>query len=267
MKKINKTDKYYIGDYTGSVLFLDIENFMGISDTLTPEETYEFIHTAIRPLADVVMRHKGHICQIQGDAIMAIFGHKISSCEHARNAVCCALEQQSIIRQLNPVSIKQYKIPLSARIGVCSGPVYAVYSDISGKTEYTVLGQTANIASRLQKINKRYDTNILIDESLISYIRKDVVTRKLDVVHPEGCKDVLQVYEVLFLCSEQRTELLRQKNKYEEGLEYYFQGKWDEAISCFSLISEDRASYLMIERCRKKIPAPVVLCPEGKIIK
>ena len=267
MSEFQKKDEYRIGDLTGSVLFLDIENFMGISDALTPAETYQFIHSVIRPLTDIVRRHNGHICQIQGDAIMALFGHTFSSSEHARSAICCALEQQALVRQLNPVVINKYKIPLSVRIGICSGPLYAVYSDISGKTEYTVLGRTANIASRLQKINKRYNTNILIDESLISYIRNDIVTRKLDYVHPEGCKEVLPVYEVLFLCSEQRTEILRQKDKYEEGLEYYFQGKWEQAISCFSLISEDKASYLMMERCRKKLPAPVVLCPEGKTIK
>jgi len=259
---------YLIDDFYGSILFLDIKNFLGVSDILTPAETFHFTQKVIRPLADVVLRHEGHICQIQGDAIIAIFGHLDHTMnDHAKRAVLCALQQQDVLKELNPVRIRQHKIPLAGRNGICTGELFAAYSDVSGKIEYTLAGKTINIASRLQKINKRYDTNILIDASVNAYIQKEIVTRKLDVVHLEGCSNTLPIYEVLFLHSEQQPETMRQKETYEQGLEYYFQERWEEAINCFNRIGEDKASYLMLERCKKRISAPVRLSSDGKDIK
>ena len=259
---------YHIDNFIGSVLFLDIKNYLGVSDILTPAETYHFTQKVMRPLADIVLRHEGHICQIQGDAIIAIFGHHVQTQnDHAKRAAFCALEQQAMIGEMNPVTIKHYKIPLAARNGICSGVLFAAFSDVSGKIEYTLAGKTINIASRLQKINKCYDTNILIDASVNTYIKDEIVTRRLDAVHLEGCSSSLDIYEVLFLHSDQQPETMQQKATYEQGLEYYFQENWDEAIRCFSQISEDKASYLMLERCKKRIAAPVRIFSDGEVIK
>ena len=252
MKDFRAMENFIVGDMVGTVLFLDIKNFLGISEILTPRETYQFIKKVMTPLTTCVSKYKGYVCQIQGDAIMAVFGHDSSSTDHANYAVKCALEQQQIISELNPVLINKYKVPLSARIGICSGPMYACFVRILGKIEYTVLSKTVNIASRLQKINKQYETNILIDESVFGYIKRNIVTRKLDMVDIDGCSELLRVYEILFLRAGCHAEIIRQKEYYEKGLEYYLQGEWDHAITWFSQVAEDKASYLMIERCKKQ---------------
>lgn len=242
--------KFATGDIQGTVLFIDIKNFLGISGILTPKETCQFVMQVIEPLSDSIQDHHGYVCQIQGDAIMAVFGLEKPDNNHADNAIECALEMQKILDTINPVKINNICVPLSARIGVCSGALYACDIHFAGKREFTVLGKTVNLASRYQKINKYYGTKILIDESVFAYIKSDIVTRKLDRVEIEGCAERVQVYEVLFTRLTSDAEETLKKAHYEKGLTHYLQGNWDEAIECFSRVAENKASYLMIKRCK-----------------
>ena len=241
-----------IGDVRGTVLFIDIKNFLSISGILSPKEICQFIMHVIEPLSDSIKEHHGYVCQVQGDAIMAVFIQVEQEGDHALYAIECALEMQEILDLLNPVVISNINVPLSARIGVCSGKMYGCYIRVAGKKEYTVLGKTINLASRYQKINKYYNTKILIDDSVFAYIKNDVTTRKLDRIDIEGCKDAVQVYEVLYFRQAMNEDETTKKIHYEKGLTCYLQGNWDDAIEWFSRVEEDKASYLMIRRCKEK---------------
>ena len=242
--------KIATGDMQGTVLFIDIKNFLGISGILNPKKTCQFVMQVIEPLSDSIQNHHGYVCQIQGDAIMAVFGLEKKNERHAYHAVECALEMQKILNALNPIKINDICIPVSARIGICSGDLYACEIRVAGKREFTVLGKTANLASRYQKINKYFGTKILIDETVFAYIKNDIVTRKLDKVEIDGCAELVQVYEVIFSRITSDEEDTLKKTHYEKGLAYYLQGNWDEAIEYFSRVEEDQASYLMIKRCK-----------------
>lgn len=241
-----------IGDVQGTVLFIDIKNFLGISGVLSPKETCQFIMQVVEPLSDSIKEHHGHVCQVQGDAIMAVFIQVEQEDDHARKAIECALEMQKILDHLNPVCISNINVPLSARIGICSGEMYGCYIRVAGRKEYTVLGKTVNLASRYQKINKYYNTKILIDDSVFAYIKNEITTRKLDKVNIEGCDNAIQIYEVLYSRYAQNEDEVRKKIHYEKGLTCYLQGNWDDAIEWFSRVEEDKASYLMIKRCKER---------------
>ncbi|MCF7832824.1 MAG: diguanylate cyclase [Candidatus Marinimicrobia bacterium] len=244
--------KFARGNMRGTVLFIDIKNFLGISGILSPKETCQFVMEVIEPLSDSIQEHHGYVCQIQGDAIMAVFGLEKPQNNHADNAIECALEMQKILSSINPVKINKIRIPLSARIGICSGDLYACDINVAGRKEFTVLGKTVNLASRYQKINKFYNTKILIDEAVFAYIKNEIVTKKLDKVEIEGCSERTQIYEVLFAGANSNLDAFQRKVHYEKGLTHYLQGNWDEAIECFSRIAEDNASYLMIKRCKQR---------------
>ena len=243
-------EKIAPGGINGSVLFLDIKNFLGISGIITPKEMCQFIMQVLEPLSDCISEHDGYICQVQGDAIMAVFGLSQSVQSHAMNAVQCALEMQKILAYMNPVNIGHVRVPLSARIGICSGELYACHIRIAGQKEFTVLGRTVNLAARYQKINKHYDTKILRDESVFAYIKEDIVTRKLDKVKIDGCDDRIQLYEVIYNRNSDIMFDSRLRIHYEKGLSYYLQGNWDQAIECFSKIAEDKAGYLLLKRSK-----------------
>jgi len=239
------------GEFTGTVLFLDIRNFLGVTETLTPRETHHFICKVMEPLTEQVRAHGGYVCQVQGDAVMAVFGGMDSNAAHAEQAVNCAVEQQRTVGELDPVAVNGYRLPLSARTGISSGALYACENRFSGESTLTVIGRQVNIASRLQEINKRYGTKILIDASVFPYINSSIVTRKLDRVNIEGCSGTRDIHEVLGRQDKNGTHA-RRKKFYEEGLGHYERGELDKAIACFSRIGEDRPSYIMIERCKKE---------------
>lgn len=252
MKETLGLESYFKGDIVATVLFLDIRNSLGISAKLEPSGTFEFIKTVMLPLMKCVEDHKGFLCQIQGDALMAVFGHEPeSSKDHAMLAVECAIEMQKIVSKLNPVRIKDHLSPVFTRVGICTGKMYATLMDVFKKIDYTVLGYKVNLASRLEKMNKDYNTNILIDDLSYAYIHKKVLARALDKVEIPGCEGKIPVYEVISKYGEHRPEDLHLKTCYEEGLRYFEQQDWQSAIYCFQQISEDGASDYMIKRCRE----------------
>lgn len=252
MKEILGPKDYFKGDIVATVLFLDIRNSLGISAKLEPSGTFEFIKTVMLPLIKCVEDHKGFLCQIQGDALLSVFGHEPeSSKDHAMLAVECAMNMQKIVSKLNPVRVKDHLSPVFARIGICTGEMYATEMDVFKKIDYTVLGYKVNLASRLEKMNKDYNTNILIDDRSYAYIHKKVLARALDKVEIPGCEEKIPVYEVISKYGEHRPEDLHLKTCYEKGLSYFEQQDWQSAIRCFQQIAEDGASNYMIKRCRE----------------
>lgn len=249
MKEKLKMKQYCTGKLHGTAVFLDIRNFLGISSILEDENICKFVIDVMEPLSICVIKHGGKVCQIQGDGIMSIF-KKENNPNHAISAVECALDMQNILEKLNPIEMDGVRIPLKARIGICSGDMYACFLNIQDYSEYLILGKSVNLASRYQNINKHYNTKILVDESVFSYIKENIITRKLDKFKIEGCNDNKQLYEILY---DRREDKLKQKIKvyYEKGLVSYLQGNLDDAIHWFSMVSEDKASYLMMERCQE----------------
>ena len=250
MKGSNKMKCLNTGKLHGTAVFLDIRNFLGISGLLQNDEICKFVINVMEPLSACVYKHRGRVCQIQGDGIMAVFdSNEVPG--HSLSAVECALEMQSILDKLNPLDMAGVRIPLKARIGVCCGDMYACYLNIKDRKEYLILGKSVNLASRYQNINKHYNTKILVDETVFSYIKHVIITRKLDLISIEGCCEGKQLYEVLH---DQRSDKEKQRVKihYEKGIICYLQENYDDAIHWFSAVAEDTASYLMMERCHEK---------------
>lgn len=248
MKGKLKMKRYCTGKLHGTAIFLDIRNFLRISSLLEDEKICRFVIDVMEPLSDCVIKHKGKVCQIQGDGIMAIFETEDNP-DHAISAVECALDMQAILDKLNPIEMAGIRIPLKARIGICCGDMYACMLNVHDRPEYLVLGKSVNLASRYQNINKHYNTKILVDETVFTYIKQNIITRKLDKIKIEGCNEDKQLYEILYDRREDEAKK-RIKAHYEKGLVSYLQGNLDDAIHWFSTVSEDKASYLMMERCQ-----------------
>jgi adenylate cyclase len=255
-EEIPVVESFFFGDMTGTVMFLDIENSLRISASLLPRGTYEFLKKVLLPVIKCVEDHYGFIVQIQGDGVIAVFGHDKQSCSrHAELAVNCAIEAQKLIRGLDPIEIKGREFPLAARIGICSGNMFATMMEYFGKYEYNIMGLTVNLASRLQKKCANYKTNILVDNATNAYIHEEILTRKIGAVTINGNPGLMTIYEVMARYGEHTKEDLRRKRHYEEGLDYYKRKAWPEALRSFLQVGEDKASYEMIKRCKKRLSA------------
>lgn len=133
-----------------TVLFLDIADFSAITHALDSEDVYLLIDEAMRLLAEVVYKYEGTIDKYTGDGLMALFGAPVTHENDPERAVRAALEMQTVLQPLQDRIQREYGVAFQARIGINTGPVIAGQVGGDLHMEYTVVGDTVNLANRLQ---------------------------------------------------------------------------------------------------------------------
>lgn len=162
-----------------SVLFADISGFTHLSEKLDPEELQFFIGDVLRKLADIVKRHKGHVDKFIGDEVMALFGAPVAYGDDSKRAVMCAIEMMNFIRE-------NYK-DISLHCGIATGE--AVVGSISESSkDYTAMGDTVNIAKRLEEESKSWE--ILVDENTYLITKDQFDYKEVDVKLKGKTKDI-----------------------------------------------------------------------------
>lgn len=178
-----------------SVLFLDIENFTGISESLKPQEVVTLINFYFDALSKLIMDHKGTVDKFEGDAIMAIFGAPIESPDHANQACLTAISIREKMSELN----KNSGYNLNIRIGICTGEAIVGNMGSRERFDYTAIGDTVNTASRLEGVNKFYETKIMVSESTKIESQNTFFFRQIDTVCLKGKTQKLAIYELMGL--------------------------------------------------------------------
>ena len=149
-----------------TVLFADIRGFTQLSEALSPAEVLSFVNEYLRVMVDVVVKHHGRLDKVMGDGIMVVFGAPLADAAHARNAVSAALAMQEALEVFNAGRTSAGRNPIRIGIGIHTGNVVAGNVGVdSHKVEYTVLGDTVNLASRIESLTKELHADILITEA------------------------------------------------------------------------------------------------------
>ncbi len=149
-----------------SVLFADIRDFTSLSENRDPQYIVTLLNSYFTAMADIVIKHKGTLDKYMGDEILAFYGAPVSRAEHADLAVSSAIEMLSTLDILNKELALEN--PLRIGIGIHSGEVIVGNIGSKLRMEYTVIGDTVNTASRVEKLTKKAKTNILITEETFS---------------------------------------------------------------------------------------------------
>jgi class 3 adenylate cyclase len=131
-----------------SALFADIKGSTALMEDLDPEEARAIIDPALRHMIDAVHRYQGYVVQSTGDGIFALFGAPIAYEDHPQRALYAALQMRDALREYGARLAAQAGPALEARIGVNTGEVVVRQIETSGRTEYTPIGHTANLAAR-----------------------------------------------------------------------------------------------------------------------
>ena len=154
-----------------TVLFCDLRNFTAFSENLKPPELLALLNRYFEGLVECLIQHGAYIDKFIGDAVMAVFGAPLEHAEDAHCAVRAALDMQ---RYLDAMNREQAfgNLRLSMGIGIHSGGVVAGDIGARSRREYTVIGDTVNLASRIEALNKTYGTRILISEDTRAVIRE-----------------------------------------------------------------------------------------------
>lgn len=246
-----------------SVMFSDIRGFTSISEKLTPEELVHLLNEYLTAMTDVVFKYDGLLDKYIGDAIMAVFGAPLDQPDHALKACRTAIDMMSELRRLREKWATEGRPDVNIGIGINTGDMVVGNMGSQMRFDYTVMGDSVNLASRLEGANKEYKTNIIISEFTHEQIREKLFCRELDSVKVQGKKLPVRIFELL---GERRDAAQWQEfvGRFEQGLASYRACLWDEAIAAFQSVlavrPDDHPARLYIERCRALKENP----PEGK---
>lgn len=248
-----------------TVLFSDIENFTTISEHMPSEELVGLLNEYLSAMTDIIFEHDGTLDKFEGDAVMAFWGAPIPQKDHALRACRCALEMQRVIAGLRERWKTSGRPEINVRIGINTGEMVVGNMGGSGKFDYTVIGDSVNIASRLENANRAYRTRIMASQRTYDMVREHILGRELDVITVKGRTEPLRIYELLQPFNGSVEQSLGQfLDHYRNGLALYRERRWREARACFeaalALRPEDYPTHLFIERSRLYDSSPP---PEG----
>jgi class 3 adenylate cyclase len=180
----------------GSVLFSDIRGFTPLVESQPPEATIELLNTYYTLMFDAISGHGGIVSQIAGDGLMAIFGAPLPLPSAERSAVETALEMVDMIGLFNLEQTAAGRAPIRIGIGIASGEMVAGYTGTRERATYTCIGDTVNVASRLEEHTKGVDRAILIDGSTHAALEGSVPVEALGAVALRGKSQPIDVFSV-----------------------------------------------------------------------
>ncbi|MBW1717277.1 MAG: adenylate/guanylate cyclase domain-containing protein [Deltaproteobacteria bacterium] len=244
-----------------TVLFSDIKGFTTIAEGLTPEELVNLLNEYLTVMTDVVFKYDGTLDKYIGDAIMAVYGAPLDSPDHPFNACQSALEMIKELKRLNEKWVGEGRQAFDIRIGINTGPMMVGNMGSKQRFDFTAMGDSVNLGSRLEGANKSYKTSIIIGEITYERVKNEFVCMELDSVRVKGKKKPVKIYSLAGVKDiPEIPEVI--VNQFNEGVTVYRERKWDEAIQIFENVAamdpDLYAAQLYIERCNnfKKTPPP-----------
>ena len=261
VSQVDTTDeKVSVGETRAvAILFSDIRSFTNISEKNKPDVLVAFLNRYFSMMVDIIKKHGGTIDKFIGDAIMAEFGTPVSYDNNCERAIAAAIEMREALAhtELGDLVLPD-GMKFDIGIGIHYGDVIVGSIGSKDKTDYSVIGDSVNLASRLEGLTKTYGTQILVSEN----VREDAgenafFFRHLDDVRVKGKKNAVPIYAVDRSENEFPPEY---KDFYIKGMDLYKQGIWNLAKDYFSkahaIVEGDKASKLMLKRCEDFIANP-----------
>lgn len=237
-----------------TVLFSDIEGFTTFSQHMEPEKLVALLNEYLSTMSEVIFHHRGTVDKYEGDAIMAFWGAPVPVRDHSLQACLSALQMIEALRELNDRWRGQERPHIGIRIGINTGSMVVGNMGSAGKFAYTVIGDSVNLASRLEGANKEYRTAIMVSERTYEQVKTRILCRKLDRIAVKGRSEPVTTYELLQPLDRPVDPGLRAfLSLYEEALERYFAREWEAAARTFeralSLRPDDKPADLYRSRC------------------
>jgi class 3 adenylate cyclase len=179
-----------------SVMFADIRSVTSISEKHDPATTIELLNSYFALMIDAVVANHGTVNQFQGDGFMAIFGAPVQHDDHREDAVRAALEMTELLKGFNAELAAQGKLQIKIGIGIASGRVIAGYTGTQHRATYTCVGDTVNIAARIEEHTKAVERPILIDQYTRESLPVDIPVEPLGPMLFRGKQQPIHIFAV-----------------------------------------------------------------------
>jgi len=179
-----------------SVLFADIRSFTTIAESQTPSETIDLLNRYFGLVFDAISANHGAVNQMIGDGLMAVFGAPIFSESHREHAVRAAIEMLNQLQVFNQQQLAQNKTRVQIGIGIASGEMIAGYVGTQTRAAYTCIGDTVNLASRIETHTKVTYRSLLIDKNTRDGLPPDIPVEALGPVIFKGKNQAVDIFAV-----------------------------------------------------------------------
>jgi adenylate cyclase len=244
-----------------TAMFSDVAKFSTISEKLEPEELVKLLNLYLTDMSNIIMRFGGTVDKYEGDAIVAFFGAPVHYEDHASRAALVAIEmQKSLVANREKWKAEfgdkwqRFKLPeLLMRVGINSGPIVVGNMGSENHFNYTIMGNSVNLASRLEGANKNWGTFNCCSEMSWEGCKEAIEGRELDLIRVIGIAKPVRVYEMVARKGELPEDQFKAFRIFEKGLTLYREQKWDDAIKHFAAVMKvipgDPPSKVFTARC------------------
>jgi len=242
-----------------TALFTDVRGFSTISEKLDPTELVKLLNAYLTEMSDIIMEEQGTIDKYEGDAIISFFGAPIDYDNHAEKALRSAVRMKRAELILNHRFMEENLSPekVYTRIGINTGEMVVGNMGTAQKMDYTIMGNSVNLAARLEGVNKQYGTWILASEITYKEGGADFAARRLDRVRVVGINEPVRLYEIVEERFELSNKILEALGIFDEGLQAFEEWDWESAKTYFlevlEIVPDDGPSQFYLERCNKYI--------------
>ena len=241
-----------------TVFFSDIKGFSSLGELLTATTLVKLLNTYFSEMTTLIHARNGIIDKLVGDGLMAFWTAPFSRGEsHATDACLAALEQQQAVKKLRErlsdvLGLRRDLPEFSVRMGLATGDLVVGTIGAPDARSFTVIGDTVNLASRLEGANNAYETRILVDEGTFQLAQNDVEGREIDFLTVVGKAEPVRVYEIMApagCLSAAENEL---RGLFAEGLAAYRARDWDRSeqrlAQCLAVVATDGPAAVLRRR-------------------
>ncbi len=243
-----------------TILFSDIEGFTTISEAMDADKLVDFLNEYLGAMADEISAHEGIVDKYLGDGIMAFWGEPFTKGNQAVKACRAALAMQNTLTGLRQEWTERGLPAINARIGLATGEVIVGNIGSEQSQDYTCIGDTVNLASRLEGANKFYGTRVIIDEATFEMAGTEVSARELDTAQVKGRESGTRIFELVELGAYLDAARSHLFYRYRDGLKLYRDGDFAAAEEVFSSLTGkdagDPPSRVMAGQCRHYVENP-----------
>jgi adenylate cyclase len=238
-----------------TAMFTDVLGFSSISEEMDPTDLVRLLNAYLTEMSNIILDLKGTIDKYEGDAIMAFFGAPVPFEDHAARACRAAVRMHKVEQQLSDHFVRNNLSPkhIFTRIGINTGEMVVGNMGTQQKMDYTIMGNSVNLASRLEGVNKPYNTWILISEETAQAAGRGFTMRKMDRVRVVNIKEPVRLYELIDEKAETDAQTLEMVELFHRGLELFESRRWQEAAAQFRGVQKirpgDGPSEVFVKRC------------------
>lgn len=237
-----------------SMLFSDLRGFTSIAERLDPQSLTGLLNDYLTRMTDIVFEEGGTLDKYAGDSFIAFWNAPLDQPDHAVRACRAAIRCQMRLEDLRLEYERSTGTSLLARTGINTGPVVVGNMGSRERFDYTMLGDAANLASRLEKANKVFGTRILVSEATWNGTGGRFLGREVGILRVSGRQAPVRTYELIGFKKEDGTET--DLSLFREGLRLYYSRRWTEAIEIFGNLPSDPVARVYTKRCRSLLNDP-----------